>query len=241
MPNALTRLIAHAVPTGIRDAYERWRLRRQYHFAKLDVVSPQTIRRCSFGKACLLSTPIYIIDSTVDDYTMIRSHTSIEFSDIGKFSSVARNALIGLGPHPSDFVSTHIFFYVPKPNFGYPAESLFFDASARTTIGNDVWIGAGACVKAGVVIGDGAIIGAGAVVTRDVPPYAIFGGVPARLIRYRFDESDIQLLLKSEWWNRDIAWIRSNYIKFHDINALRPILLERCREDRTELGPNRAK
>ena len=76
-----------------------------------------------------------------------------------------------------------------------------FDGILRTVIGNDVWIGKRAIIKAGVKIGDGAVVGAGAVVTKDVPPYAIVAGVPAKIIKYRFDEDTIAQLLKTKWWN----------------------------------------
>ena len=78
-----------------------------------------------------------------------------------------------------------------------------FASFQETIIGNDVWIGSNVMIVAGVRIGDGAVIGGGAIVTRDVPPYAIFAGVPARLIRYRFSEEIRNRLLVSEWWNLD--------------------------------------
>ena len=89
----------------------------------------------------------------------------------------------------------------------------------KTIIGNDVWIGDQCFIKAGVKVGDGAVIGAHAVVTHDVPPYAIVGGVPARVIRYRFDEETINSLLNSEWWNlndKDLS-VFAQYIQNKEI------------------------
>ena len=86
------------------------------------------------------------------------------------------------------------------------------------TIGNDVWIGQGVSIKSGITIGDGAVIGAGAVVTKNVEPYAIVGGVPSRLIRYRFSKEQIEALLEIKWWNRSIEWLEENGRYFIDVD-----------------------
>jgi len=89
-----------------------------------------------------------------------------------------------------------------------------FEELKRTQIGNDVWIGARAIVLDGISIGDGAVIAAGAVVTKDVPPYAIVGGVPAKLIRYRFEDDVIQELLKWKWWDLSLDDLQKNAPQF---------------------------
>jgi virginiamycin A acetyltransferase len=125
-------------------------------------------------------------------------------SVIGRYSQMSVHGYIGGGRHPTDWLSTHFFQY--KPDWlGYPEDHPFgllgaFEETRPTVIGNDCWIGAHAVIMGGVTVGDGAIVGAGAVVTRDVPPYAIVAGVPARLIRYRFSEEVIQQLLELRWW-----------------------------------------
>lgn len=88
--------------------------------------------------------------------------------------------------------------------------------SHRTEIGNDVWIGTNAFIVAGVKIGDGAVVGAGAVVTKDVAPYAVVGGVPARVIRYRYSKEMIEAFLRIKWWDWPVSQIEENLALFYD-------------------------
>ena len=93
--------------------------------------------------------------------------------------------------------------------------------SIAVEIGNDVWIGEGAFLVGGITIEDGAVILAHAVVTKDVPPYAIVGGVPARIIKYRYDEETIAFLLRVKWWNNSIDWFQQNWRLLTDIEKLK--------------------
>jgi acetyltransferase-like isoleucine patch superfamily enzyme len=119
---------------------------------------------------------------------------------IGKFTSIAGGVIVALGNHRTDTVSTYPFGSIDG---FWPSRPDVPDHATRgdVIIGNDVWIGANAFIGSGVTIGDGAVIGAMSVVTRDVPPYAIVGGNPARLIRYRFTPVQIAALLAIRWWN----------------------------------------
>ena len=124
-------------------------------------------------------------------------------SEIGAFCSIGPNSRIGyLGIHPSNFISTHPAFYSTLKQSGFSfVENNYFEEFKTTFIGNDVWIGANCLVLDGVNIGNGAIIAAGAIVVEDVKAYSVVGGVPAKIIRMRFDNKQIELLEKIKWWD----------------------------------------
>lgn len=134
---------------------------------------------------------------------------------IGKYCSIADGVRFVFGEHRLDAVSTFPFKALC---FGELAHS---EAASKghIVLGNDVWIGVNAIILSGVKVGHGAAIAAGAVVTNDVPPYAIVGGVPAKVIRYRFTPDQIEALLRIEWWNWPIEKIRENLSLFYgDVN-----------------------
>lgn len=143
-----------------------------------------------------------VVNCKIDSYSYVSYFSHLQNVKLGKFCSVAKRFSAGLGFHPSDFISSSPIFYSPKnPLLKSFVKEKSFDDLKPVDIGNDVWIGSNVVVIDGVKIGHGSIIGANSVVTRDVEPYSIVGGVPAKLIRKRFSEKEIQFLLKLQWWN----------------------------------------
>jgi len=127
---------------------------------------------------------------------------------IGKFCSIAAEVVIYAGAeHQINWVTTYYF----GKFHDQLKEKQMSKSKGKVTIGNDVWIGHGALILSGVSIGDGAVIGARAVVTKDVKPYEIVAGNPARHIRYRFSQNQIEKLLKIKWWDWDIEKIKANF------------------------------
>ena len=144
-------------------------------------------------------------------------------ADIGRYCSIASEVCTISGRHPTSvWVSTSPVFFSNECQCGtsYTSEKLFDESSPKTTIGNDVWIGARATILSGIKIGDGAIIAAGAVVTKDVEPYTIVGGVPAKPIKKRFTDEQIHALMKLKWWDKDEAWLRNHAAMFRNIDEL---------------------
>lgn len=174
------------------------------------------IKGVKFEKRASLGEGVRLIDALIGNHTYIAANSLIRNTSFGRFCSVGSGVKTGLGVHPtSEFISTHPAFYSLRRQSGKTfAKQQHFKEEKRIEIGNDVWIGSNAIVLDGVVIGNGAIIAAGAVVTENVAPFEIVGGVPAKHIRFRFSEQEIEAIEKSEWWNQDEAWLKNNAERF---------------------------
>lgn len=149
---------------------------------------------------------------------------------IGRYVCMGPDVKMAVGEHPTDtFASIHPAFYAKRAQMGFTyvntdkfQEYKYADDKHLLVIGNDVWIGSYVRILEGVTIGDGAIIAAGTLVTKDVEPYAIVGGVPAKVIKYRFDEKTIAGLLELKWWDRDVSWLQEHADEFEDVKRLVP-------------------
>lgn len=145
---------------------------------------------------------------------------------VGRFTSISWSviSLDGTHPYTYPYVSTSPNFYSLNKGNHWQSGSTFateqmFDErryveeypDVAVQIGNDVWIGDSVILIGGIHIGDGAVVLAGAVVSKDVPPYAVVGGVPAKVIKYRYDKETIDFLLKTQWWNKDPQWLKDNW------------------------------
>lgn len=141
-------------------------------------------------------------NSQIGCYTYISRKAIIQNTVIGNYCSISHELICGLGRHPLNMFSTSPLFYRKNNTFNiHIVEDSDFVEYSPIRIGNDVWIGARVTILDGVNIGNGAVVAAGAVVTKDVPPYAIVGGVPAKIIKYRHPVEKQKKLLDSKWWN----------------------------------------
>lgn len=205
-------------------------------------------RKCKFS----LSTNISL-HSTFEGMCQIHPHTTFHghigigsyigsysslSAEIGRFTSIAPYVRCNCGIHPykEPFVSTSPCFFSLNPSKSQCGstfakkqiiqEMKYYNKEKKIAIkiGSDCWIGEGAFFIGGVEIADGAVVLAHAVVTHNVPPYAIVGGVPAKVIGYRYDEETIQFLLKVKWWNKPIQWLKENWVLFSDLNKFKQSL-----------------
>jgi len=159
---------------------------------------------------------VVIRNSTIGEFSYVGHDSNILCATIGKFCSISRHVSVGLSPHPSNWISTSPLFFKSHNATGFKwiEKDVYDDTPAPILIGNDVWIGMNAAITGGVKVGNGAIIAAHSVVTKDIPPYAIVGGVPAKIIRYRFDESIINKLEELCWWDLPPSVLKDNIKSF---------------------------
>jgi len=199
---------------GARDIHNKARFRE----AIIDggcCINPQSM----IGVNCHVLENSLILNSSIRSFSYIGKNSIIQNVKVGSYCSIANDVFIGLGAHPVEYFSTSPLFYRVRNTFDYSLikEDYEFKEYQQIVIGNDVWVGARAMIMDGVCIGDGAIVAANAVVTKDVPPYAIVGGVPAKVIRYRFTPEKIEKLLAKQWWSWSVDDIQKRMSELKDL------------------------
>lgn len=165
----------------------------------------------------------------VDDYSYVGTGTIMRYTNVGKFTSISDYCVIGMPAHNIDTLSSSPLFTYKNNGTGqtWCVDDVIPRSKIHVEIGSDVWIGYGVKVVNNIKIGNGSVIAAGAVVVRDVPDYAIVGGVPAKLIRYRFSDEDIKKLSDFKWWEKSDEELKNNLHLF----SIRPFSFEHIKNN----------
>ena len=190
------------------------------------------IKQCTFEGYNAVHSGATLYKCLMGRCSYVGKNSQLYYTRVGRYCSIADNVIVCIGNHPTQFGSTFpSFYYDTSKQIGFSfhkGQPLYADIYKKVDeehdihvdIGNDVWIGSHALLLGGVRIGDGAVIGAGSVVTKDVEPYSIVAGVPAKIIRKRFDDDTILRLLQRKWWNDPFEWVSENYINYLNVEQL---------------------
>ncbi len=168
-----------------------------------------TLIKAEIGRMCLVGKFSKLAYSSLDSLSYIGEYTVVINSTIGKFTSISWGVTIGPEEHDYTRITNHSFLYSTK-SFRLVKERMYSPFVGECKIGNDVWIGCNSTILRGLQIGDGAVIGANSLVNKDIPPYAIAVGNPAKVIKYRFHEEIISQLVELQWWDLPLDVISEN-------------------------------
>ena len=184
-------------------------------------ISPSAVvTDCMVGLYTEIAADVWMVESSLDNYSYAMERSNIAYTDVGKFVNIASEVRINPVNHPVDWVSQHHFLYRTR-QYGLKDannEDVFhWRKLQRVTVGNDVWIGHGAIILPGLTVGNGAAIAAGSVVTKDVGPYTIVAGNPAKIVRNRFPQSIWTELESISWWDWDHDTLKKRVDDFYDL------------------------
>lgn len=190
----------------------------EYYWSKLTKkLRGNSIKNSYICKGSKIESGTTFLNSSMDKYSFCGYDCVIINTKIGKFCSIASNVKIGLAQHPYDWVSTSPTFYLGRDSVKKKFSSFDRNNDKETIIGNDVWVGENVLIKQGITIGHGSVIGMGSVVTKDVEPYSIIGGNPAKLIKKRFEDNIIDQLLLLKWWDLSDSEIEKRAVDIRNV------------------------
>ncbi len=217
MMSFLRTIAINPISKWLQWVVMRSKLLKRYKTLSVGYLS--TIIDCTFSEENHVFPYANLVNVELGKFTYVGGNTYIKNTRVGNFCSIAAECRIGLGIHPVNLVSTHPCFYAPKHEWSiHPDREVGITEYNNIEIGHDVWIGTRVIIVDGVKIGNGAVIAAGSIVTKDVPPYAIMAGVPAKILKYRFEPAEVDTIQKTAWWDWDTEKIKREKGQFLDLN-----------------------